>query len=77
MPDIADQSDLTIEQNDAAALARVPKPPKPRHVAYDAECEECGELIGRRRASLGYDTCIDCANLAEHRGAHFANGRLH
>ena len=52
------------EETRNAALASIPRPPA---VAYDGDCIECGADIDPARKSLGYSTCIDCANEAERR----------
>lgn len=36
------------------------------------DCVECGEPIVQGRLNLGFDTCIDCAQLAEIKGKKYA-----
>jgi hypothetical protein len=73
MPDICDQSDVTIEQTTLAALSAVKKPPREPYLG--CICVECQiEEVPARRAALGYDTCMECANEIAERNKHFASG---
>jgi hypothetical protein len=71
MPDICDQSDLTIEHNTAAALSMVAKPPNAPYLGTICT-EGCGCEVEQRRAQLGYTTCIECANDVVERNKHYA-----
>lgn len=71
MPDICDQSDVTIEHNTLAALSLVKKPPKQPYLGVI--CVECQDPVDARRAQLGYSTCIECANDLARRAQHFAD----
>lgn len=65
MADIADRASEVIELSLSANLSRIcHKVPvlksRPRQ-----DCAECGEAIHPARGALGYETCIECATLAE------------